>query len=192
DDQVEIARITAEREIAEEQRKVDGLRYTWEQFYEWRQAREEELQGEIARIREREMDRARGRQQTLAKDFERELKNEERMAAAVASAGFAFVGGFKRAIEKGEVEDWLSAIFTGIGAIASVIPGGQPAGTILSGFGGLFHDGGMVGVDGRKKALPRYHDGGMIVAHRGLMLPQPGPGEVPIMAQLGEGIDRKS
>src|SRR5690606_3562864 len=80
------------------------------------------------------------------------------------------------------------SIFTGIGAIASVIPGGQLAGTILSGFGGLFHDGGMVGVDGRKKALPRYHDGGMIVAHRGLMLPQPGPGEVPIMAQLGEGI----
>src|SRR5690606_37024741 len=40
DDQVEIARITAEREIAEGQRKVGGLRYTWEQFYEWRQARE--------------------------------------------------------------------------------------------------------------------------------------------------------
>src|SRR5690606_13844006 len=69
DDQAEVARIAAEREIAEEKRKVDGLRYTWEEFHEWRLAREEQLQGEIARIREREIQRTRASQTKLSKDL---------------------------------------------------------------------------------------------------------------------------
>lgn len=185
-DQVALARFTAEQEIEAEKEKVDGIRYTWEEFYAWREAREAKLQADISRIRAAEAKANRKEREAARRELERKIADEEKMQVAGINAGTSFVAGFRRAIESSDPEALFSALFTGIGGILSVVPGGQVAGAVFGGIGRIFHEGGVVGEDGRQ--IPRYHDGGMIVAHRGMLIPEPGPGEVPILAQTGEGI----
>lgn len=123
------------------------------------------------------------------KELERSLADKEKTTQAGQIAGIQAGAAFSQGLKAGIQNDDPLAIFKGLLSAGATIMGamGNPvAGAGLSAIGGLFHDGGMIGTGG--KPLPKYHSGGMIVAHKGIMLPQPGPGEVPIMGQLGEGV----
>ncbi|HEY0838766.1 MAG TPA: hypothetical protein VGD74_01135 [Vulgatibacter sp.] len=134
--------------------------------------------------------KALAKQQKEAKDaLDRTMKKaddaKEKAGVAGVQAGTAFIGGIKSAIQNDDPLAVFKGLLSGLGTIFSAT-GNPIAGAAMSGFGGLFHSGGMIGTGGQR--IPRYHSGGMIVAHRGVMLPQPGPGEVPIMGQAGEGV----
>lgn len=119
------------------------------------------------------------------READKALKDTQGAQVAGIQAGSTFAQGLKAGIQSGDVTSVVKGLFSALGGLLTAT-GTPVAGAGLSAFGGLFHDGGMVGTGG--KPLPKYHSGGMIVAHRGVMLPQPGPGEVPIMSQLGEGV----
>lgn len=186
DDRATEARIMAQREMEEEQAKVDGIRYTWEEYYQWRTAREMQLQADLRRISEQEAERAKRERDKLQSETDRMMRDQERHAVAGIQAGGNFIAGMRQAFESGEAEDAFRSLLQLASSIMSMVPGGQIPGAIMGAFSGLFHDGGMVGTGGAP--VPRFHSGGMIVAHQGVMLPEPGPGEVPILAQTGEGV----
>lgn len=186
EDRLAEARIAAAKEIAEEESKVDGIRYTWEEFYAWRSAREAQLQAELRQIAEREAEKAKREQEKLQAETDKLMRDRERNTVAGIQAGGHFLQGMRQALESGEAKDAFRALFQLASAVMSMVPGGQIPGAVMGTMAGLFHDGGMVGTDGAP--IPRYHSGGMIVAHKGMMLPEPGPGEVPVLAQTGEGI----
>lgn len=149
----------------------------------------EKQRADIAAIAEKEIADEKAKSDRIAQEAraaaDRALADRKRDHQLGVQAGFSFVGGLKDGIERGDLSSIVRSLLGFAGSMLSIFDGGL-SGTIISGIGSLFHEGGMVGTGGR--SLPKYHGGGMIKAHRGMMLPQPGPGEVPIMAQLGEGV----
>lgn len=188
EDRLAEARIAAEREIAEEEAKVDGIQYTWDQFYAWRVAREAQLQAELRQIAQREEAEAKRQAEQARAELDRQMKDRERNISAGFAAGRQFATGMRRALESGETGEIFAAFLGLAGTIGSIATGSVIPGAAAGFLGSFFHDGGMVGSEGHKVPIPRYHDGGMLVAHRGMMIPEPGPGEVPIMGQVGEAV----